>query len=170
MTCKWIGAAFIIAGCGGFGFSIAAAAKKERRLLHQLILALGVMEAELEYRMTPLPNLMAIAAQDCDEILRELFRKFSAELSRQIHPNASSCMRIILQKYPELSGRMRRHLRHLGSCLGQFNLPGQIQGLHSVRDACEKDLILLDRNQDIRIRSYQTLSLCAGTALVILFA
>ena len=55
MNYRWIGAVLVIAGCGGFGFSIAAGYKREESTLRQLIQALNTMEWELSYRLTPLP-------------------------------------------------------------------------------------------------------------------
>ena len=57
----------------------------------------------------------------------------------------------------------------LGDSLGRFDLSGQIQGLASVQKRAEFELEQLRRNQDVRLRSYQTLGLCAGAALVVLF-
>ena len=46
------GAALVIAGCGGFGFSIASGYKREEGILRQLLRALNYMEWELQYRLT----------------------------------------------------------------------------------------------------------------------
>ena len=62
MMWKLIGAVFIIFGCGGIGFLIAAGIKKEERYIKELTEALEFMTSELKYRMTPLPELMARAA------------------------------------------------------------------------------------------------------------
>ena len=37
MTYKWIGAILIVAGCGGFGFSLAATCRQEKKLLMQML-------------------------------------------------------------------------------------------------------------------------------------
>ena len=46
---------------------------------------------------------------------------------------------------------------------------GQILGLEAVRSHCRSELDALSANQDERLRSYQTLGLCTGAALAILF-
>jgi hypothetical protein len=48
-------------------------------------------------------------------------------------------------------------------------LEGQLQGIASVHSACERTLEQLSNNREMRLRSYQTLGLCVGAALVILF-
>lgn len=169
MSIKGIGAVLIIAGCGGFGYSLAAGIRQQEKLLHQLIHILQVLESELQYRLTPLPELCALACGECDGILRKTFRELRSALSRQERPDAAACMDSVLNRSEAVSGRIRRHLRYLGKSLGRFDLTGQLEGLRRVRCACEADLTLLTRNRDQRLRSYQTLSLCAGTALAILF-
>ena len=57
----------------------------------------------------------------------------------------------------------------MGSSLGRFDLEGQLQGLESVRIYCREQLDELSKDRDVRLRSYQTLGLCAGAALAILF-
>ena len=69
----------------------------------------------------------------------------------------------------ELPGRVRRNMRQLGTSLGRFDLEGQLQGLDAAKQQCRKDLIELQENAPQRIRNYQTLALCAGAALAILF-
>ena len=63
---------------------------------------------------------------------------------------------------------LRRPLRLLGQTLGRFDLPGQLKGIKAVQESCRRELARLERNRDARLRSYQTLGLCAGAALVIL--
>ena len=62
MSIKLIGAALIIAGCDGVGFSMAAAHRREESALRQLIGALDYMGCELQYHLTPLPELCRSAA------------------------------------------------------------------------------------------------------------
>ena len=62
-----------------------------------------------------------------------------------------------------------KHLfRNLGSSLGRFDLSGQLKGLQSVRGECLRELESLEKNQPERLKSYQTLGMCAGAALVII--
>jgi len=48
-------------------------------------------------------------------------------------------------------------------------MEGQLKGLESVRQECRRQVETLSYNRDARLRSYQTLGLCAGAALAILF-
>ena len=167
---RWIGAMFILISCGGFGFSIAYNYRQRERLLLQLLNTLEMMSSELEYRLTPLPELSRKSAKVCGGVLRDVFLNLARELEWQSEPDAGGCMRAAMEKCHDLPACLRRPLRQLGQTLGCFDLPGQLQGLKSVQEICRREQARLEQNRDARLRSYQTLGLCAGAALVILFA
>lgn len=170
MIYKWIGAIFVVAGCGGFGFSLASAHRREIQLLRHLNMAIQYMQCELKYRLTPLPELCKQAGREGGGILKVLFSELSRELDRQVSPDVSSCMNAVVRAHrDQLPPSVRKLLLRLGKSLGRFDLPGQLQGLQSVGAACQEELTVLSQNRDIRFRNYQTLGLCAGIALVILF-
>lgn len=169
MYLKWIGGIFVFSACGGFGFILASAHRKEERMLRQVIAILDFMECELQYRLTPLPELCRQAAMESGGALRTLFEELAGELEAQISPDVESCMRAALLKvrnFPKLS---LIAMGELGKSLGRFDLNGQLKGLEAVRQSCRRKLNSLDLNREVRLRSYQTLGLCAGAALAILF-
>lgn len=169
MSIKLIGAVLIIGGCGGVGFSMAAAHRREENALRQLIGALDYMGCELQYHLTPLPELCRVASAQSSGYIRQVFLALAAELDSQIAPDAASCMNAAISKTPKLPQRVRKNLSELGSSLGRFDLQGQLKGLESARQQCRRDLDELSKDRDVRLRSYQTLGLCAGSALAILF-
>ncbi len=168
MGFRWIGAILIVTGCGGYGFAIAAGKRKEEKILCQLIQVLQLMESELQYRLSSLPDLSRMAAGETTGILRVVFMNLYRELTWQKLPDAGSCMSAAIQRTGELPGRIRRLLVQLGQTLGRFDLDGQLQGIRSVRKRCEEVLESIRKNRDDRLRSYQTLGICAGAALAII--
>lgn len=169
MTIKLIGAALIIVGCGGVGFKIAANHLREERIMRQLISVLEYMECELQYRLTPLPELCRQAAKQCKGILSDVFLALTEELEDQISPDVERCMSAGLSNFKDIPVKTLGLLELLGRSLGRFDLNGQLRGLESVRQECSRLLQELSNNKDVRIRSYQTLAICAGAALAILF-
>lgn len=169
MTIKLLGVLLIVVGCGGFGFSIAANYRREEKTLRILLTALDHMECELQYRMPPLPDLCRRTANQCTGGLRDVFIALAVELEQQLAPDATRCMTAALDRVPELTKRARSSMKALGRTLGRFDVAGQIRGIESVRLACQRDLEELAHNRENRLRSYQTLGLCAGAALAILF-
>lgn len=169
MSIKLIGAVLIITGCGGVGFSMAAAHRRDENALRQLIGALDYMGCELQYHLTPLPELCRGAAGQTSGSIRAVFLTLAQELDNQIAPDANFCMNAAIAKTTKLPGLVKKNLSLLGQSLGHFDLQGQLKGLEFARQQCRRDLDELSKDRDVRLRSYQTLGLCAGSALAILF-
>lgn len=166
---KMIGAILIIFGCGFVGWNITASWKKEETALCQLIRSLDYMQCELQFRLTPLPDLCLQASREQKGNISAFLRVLSEELESQISPDVASCVRVAAAKSGQLPNRVRNALTLLGSSLGRFDTEGQIRGLEQVRQFCRDEIKNMNENKENRLRSYQTLSLCAGAALAILF-
>ena len=169
MNYRIIGAIMVIISSSAVGFSIAAAHRNEAKSLMQLIRALEFMSCELEYRLPPLPELCRLTAAQMTGSLRELFVLLEGELRMQESADVYSCMTVVLQRMDKLPQTVKTNLMLLGKTLGRFDLSGQLSGIASVIQLCRRDLDGLLCNQDVRLRSYRTLGICAGVALVILF-
>lgn len=169
MTPKIIGAILILAACGGMGFAVAAGYRQKERMLQQLITASQYMVSELQFRQAALPQLMKLSAQQTTGALAYIFSSMEMELDLQREPDASCCMRKILSGMQNLPEMVADKLLLLANSLGRFDLSGQISGLEAVAQLCRRELDGLLLNRDARLRSYATLGLCAGAALVILF-
>ena len=168
MSLKVIGSILIITACGGFGFKIAATHVKEVKTLRQLIAILDYMECELQYRLTPLPALCRQAAGEGNGVLQKTFLQLAIELEDQVSPDVERCMTAALNQVNDIPRLTFHGLDMLGKTLGRFDLNGQLKGLEAVRQECRRNLEHLSKNQDVRLRSYQTLGLCAGAAMAIL--
>ena len=168
MSGKWIGAVLIVTACGGAGFSAAANVRKEKIMIQQLLSAMEYMKAQLQYQLTPLPQLCRMTAKGASGAIRKLFDTLAGELEQQILPEAPDCMRAALLSVTELPESIRSICHDLGNTLGQLDLNGQVQGLEHAMEACRRKEVQLEHNHEQRLRSYQTLSLCAGVALAIL--
>lgn len=166
---KIFGAVLVVTGCGGCGFAMAAAQRREEQNLRQLLRAVEYMECELQFKQSPLPELCAHVGQAVSGTVGDVFGALAAELEKQSAPEAGGCVDAALTAFPKLSDRVREAFRLLGSTLGRFDLPGQQQGLGAVAQVCREGISELSENRAARLRSYQTLGLCAGAALAILF-
>lgn len=169
MILKLLGAVMIIAGCGGIGFRIAANHRQEEKNLRQLIGILDYMECELQYRLTPLPELCRQAAKEFSGLLGKVFSELALEMEMQASSDLNTCMNAAVEKATRLTPLTREGLLLLGKTVGRFDIEGQLKGLEAVRQDCRRQLEGLSYNRDTRLRSYQTLGLCAGAALAILF-
>lgn len=165
---KYAGALLVIAGCGGFGFSMAAAYRREEQLLRQLREILQYMYCELQFHLTPLPELCTKAGKQAKGAIGKVFQRLGERLEENSGPDVSECMKSLVRTQ-ELTPRLRELMEKLGRSLGQFDMEGQLMGLEELRGQCIRELEELSAGREDRLRSYQTLGLCAGAALVILF-
>lgn len=168
MNIRLFGAVLVMLGCGSFGFLVASSHRREVRSLQQLLSALDYMQCELQYRMTPLPDLCRQTAACGKGAIRNVFVLLAEELEDRLSPDVAGCMDAVLDKQSDLPCKSRQMLEVLGGNLGRFDLEGQLQGLETSRQACRCSLEELTQDQNIRLRSYKTLGLCAGAALAIL--
>lgn len=167
MYIKIIGSLIIVAGCGGYGILLAMTHQREVRLLRQLLRVLDVMRSELEYRLTPVPQLCKMSAENVDESLGNVFLEVAYKLERQETVDVAAAVELAVQEQ-QLPPITAAQLRTLGQTLGRFDLQGQIRGFLQCAQECTQELNKLESNQQQRLRSYQTLGFCAGAALAIL--
>lgn len=169
MNYRIIGAVLVFIACGGWGFIVASQYGSEVKNLKRMMVLLDMMECELSYHLTPLPELCRSSGAAAGGILRRAMEQLALELDRQIYPDVSGCMQFALAAVNPFPGRVRKLLIQLGQSLGRFDLSGQLQGIAAVREQCRKEMNLMEQDKDQKIRSYQTLGICAGASLIILF-
>lgn len=169
MELKLIGAVFVILGCGSVGFMIAGAYRQEEKALRQLLCALDFMQCELQYHLTPLPELCRKVSSASEGYIREVFRNLAVELEDQITPDVEQCVYHTLASVPRLPALTTQMVKRMAVGLGRFDVDGQVRGLEAMRTTCRSSLEQLTKDKSVRLRSYKTLALCAGAALAILF-
>ena len=168
MTTKLLGAAFMIVGSGIIGRLLIFSKRKEIKTTQELILLLDNLACELQYRITPLPELCNIVCNQARGSLKELFTYFAEELNNQIMPNAQICMDTAIKRTDNLPDLTKSCVELLGQVLGHYELEGQLKGIQSVREECIRAVNIFSEDVAPRLRCYQSLSLCAGAALAIL--
>lgn len=169
MLLKWIGGLCILVGCSSAGFLISANQRREERCLRALISVIEYMICELEYRLTPLPELCKEASQQATGSLGRFFEILSQELEDQISPDVTSCVNAALSRISSMPQMCGHCLEALGMSLGRFDIGGQLKEMNSVKLLCKELLDKHCQNKEQRYRSYQTLGICAGAGLAILF-
>lgn len=168
MMYKVLGSVLVICTCGGVGFSIAASHKKVIRLLNSLIAGIAFMRCELQYRSTALPELCFKTSAMLPDMIGRFFKNLSKELESQICPDPRSCAINALSITNELPVVVQECIITMADTLGRFDLEGQLEGLARTEQQVQNELQKLTFELDKRLRSYQTLGLCAGAALAIL--
>lgn len=169
MIIRIIGAILIIGTCSAFGFKMSANYKLQQRQMEQLIQAFLFVSCEMSYRLTPLSQQFYQCCSLTTGAVQSFFRQASKELSDQINPDAVCCIHIALEKTTGLTPAAIKALKQFGSTLGEFDLDGQLKSLEQTLTLCKQTLAQLNAEQTVCTRNYQTLGICTGAALAILF-
>lgn len=168
MYIKLAGAILILAGCGGYGIMMAVNHRKEVTALHQLVRVMDAMICDLEYRLTPLPELCRFGAEQTKGPLKAFFISLAKAMDEQVSPDVGICTVTALKQTSGLPSFASAQLQAMGQTLGRFDLTGQLTCLERCKQSCTGQLEVLEHQQSQRLRSYQTLGFCAGAALAIL--
>ena len=168
MQMKILGALLVTSCCGGFGILLAHSHRRTIKLLYELLRILNLMTSELEYRLTPVPELCHLCAQELSQPLCCVFERISQQLECQTAPDVAAVMEQVLQEDMQLPPVILTFLRQLGQTLGRYDLNGQLRGLNHCIETCRHQLEELEHNQQQRLRTYRTMGFCIGAALAIL--
>ena len=169
MSLKILGVCLIMISTVAFGFLVGATQRRYTVLMREYIRTIDYIIQELQYRRNSFSDVFAQAGAFVGGIIGKFFNVLANELEKQIAPNIQICVDVALRKVKEIPDPICNGIKLLGCTLGCFDLDGQISELERVKSECEIILNRLMCDQDIRIRNCQTLALCAGAAIVIVF-
>lgn len=165
---KWIGVILIVGACGFCGFSMAGSYGELERCLRQLYSAMEIMRCQMEYRLTPLPELCQILSAACTGSIGKVFADLNRELEKADSGEAAVCMADALANNPQLPQPCVKSLRRLGATLGKTDLQTQLRGVTLEMEQVRMCLEQVVRERPGRVKSYRALGLCCGAALAIL--
>ena len=98
MSLRFFGAVLIVFGCGGFGAMLARNDRLAEQSLRSLCAGLDLMSSELQYRLTPLPDLCRMAGEELGGGVGAVFSALAMALEDQISPDVNACMHAALAK------------------------------------------------------------------------
>ena len=97
MYIKIFGAILVLIGCGGYGIMMATFHRREVAALHQLVHVMDLMTSELEYKMTPLPELCRFGADQSKGAIKAFFHGLADAMDKQISPDVGCCTITVLK-------------------------------------------------------------------------
>ncbi len=167
---RWLGMILIGGAAASVGFGAALRIRKTTTQLRQLSSAFEVMRCELQYAMTPLPQLCQVVCKTSKGAIQTLFDHLGQILSEDAACDTSRAMARAIEQSKSLClpDEIVFALLELGQTLGQFDLDGQVSMLEMSQKRVKICLERYEQDQSQRCRSYQTLGLCTGAALIIL--
>ena len=165
---RLLGAALLMAGCGGLGLSAVNRLDGRVRDLRELSAGLELLLRELGWRLAPLPEALEAAAAGTHERAARFFA-YCAQKSRQL---AGAPFRTLwsgaLEQCPlRLSREDRALLEQLGPVLGRYDGDSQRQAVENVLTGLSRRLAQSEDDRRRLGRVYGVLGLTAGLFLTL---
>lgn len=166
---KLIGALLLTCGAAGLGFGAAGHLSRRVRSLRSLLGALELMEREIAFRLTPVPELLELLARRSDGPAAAFFSDCLDALDSLGERSLSQIWRDALAGRPmDLAQDDQRTLGELGEILGRYDGPGQREALGEIRSRLLHNLACAEEENGRMGRVYGALGLTAGCFLAIL--
>lgn len=154
--------AVLVAGGGALAGLLAVMRLQERvRTLSSFLGALELMESEIRFRLTPVPELLEFLIPRTGEPACSFFRVCRKEWEKREEESFSRIwqkgLEILLPAVPE-----REVLGQLGEILGRYDVEGQRQAIAYVRRRLELLLRQAEEERRSRGRAYLASGVAAG--------
>ena len=166
---RFLGAALLMAGCGGLGLSAVNRLDSRVRDLRELSAGLEIFQRELGWRLAPLPEALEAAAVGTNGRAAQFFA-FCARESRQL---AGTPFRTLwssgLERSPlRLSREDRALLEQLGPILGRYDGDSQRQAVENVLTGLSRQRDQAEDDRRRLGRVYGVLGVTAGLFLTLM--
>jgi len=167
---KWIGIIFIMTATGYAGYQFSAGMKRRCKVLRQLLYVLQILQNEIIFCGTPLPQAFALVAVSTDGLWERVFARMAREMDHKKWLSPLAALEDGLHEDSDgiLQSDTKDTLLELASGLGKYDHDSQVAALETARIRLSGILESLERERSIRGKTYGTLGICAGLSLVIL--
>ncbi len=167
---RLIGAILVAGGTAAVGAAAVQGLKARARLLSALIGALDIMQSELYFKLTPLPELTERLAREADAPIRPFFKKLSAGMESLGEHSFASLWEHALQACGQFWRQAEKTLlSELGGVLGRYDTEGQTRIIAYIRARLEGLLTQAEADCRQQGRVYGALGVVCGLAMVIIF-
>ena len=168
---KLIGAGMTLAACGSIGVTWARVYEKRPQQLVAIEGALQLLETEILYGATPLPEAMAQVALKCDPEIAGLFRNTALELRKMAGITASEAWEAAVQDFfpgTALNKQDLQILKRFGAPLGASDKEDQAKHIELTKSQLKlaaQQAELLSRKHAL---VYKYLGFLGGLLLVLI--
>lgn len=167
---KWIGALLVVTATGAAGLGAIQASSQRIRVLSGLIAALDLCQAELTFKLTALPDVMAQLARKSAAAVRPFFAAVDKACARLGEDSFGCLWQQCVQKMEDVWRKPEQEImEELGSVLGRYDTDGQSRAIAYARNRLEALLSRAEADHRKQGRMYGALGLVSGLAVVIIF-
>lgn len=168
---KVIGSILIIGGTATIGLKKILSMDNRVKALSSMISALEIMQSEILFRLTPIPELLQYLSETASGPSRIFFENCCREINRLGEESLLRIWKKALKNTPELElhSEEERALLDLGAVLGKYDLDGQGRAIAYAVSRLEKILQDAKTEKQMQSKVYGIMGIAAGLAVVIIF-
>lgn len=171
MVVKIIFSCIIVFCCGMIGEIFANGYRQRTRLLHQLIYTLQMLETEIVYSLTPLPQLLEQLAGKTRPEISVLLDTTAKVLQRQEGYTFFQAWNegiTLAKKHSELKKEDFEILMDLGQNLGGSDIDNQVKHIRLAMEGLKRNYEEALQLQQKNVSLYKHLGILAGLGVVII--
>ncbi|ABO49592.1 stage III sporulation protein AB [Desulforamulus reducens MI-1] len=168
---KIIGAAVVVFFCTLIGMTVASGYSRRPGEIRALLNALQILETEIAYGATPLPDAMTSVAERCDPRVALLFSRAGTELMSMRGITAREAWQTALsQYYPKssIAKTDRAILVELGTSLGMSDREDQIKHLVLAKEQLKLEHAKAEEASLKNTKVYHYLGFLGGLTVVLI--
>lgn len=168
---KLLGALMVIFSCSLMGMTVASNYRRRPGEIRALQNALQLLETEISYGATPLPDALTYVAERCDRRVSPLFGGTGRELLTMRGKTAREAWAMALEEYyprSALNRSDRTVLLELGNSLGISDREDQIKHLALAREQLKLEQAKAEEDSARNTRVYHYLGFLGGLTVVLI--
>ena len=163
-----IGAALVLTGAGALGLGKGLQFYRQLRQLRDFVGAVEILKCELNYTLMPLPKLYRAVGRRTQGVCSRFFNALATELE-QGTPRNKAAEYVLSETHGLcLPQDALMSLLELCSTLGRYDMEGENRMLQLSGQRLKAALERAEREKRPLAKSYASLGVCTGVALVIL--
>ncbi|MEG6615890.1 stage III sporulation protein SpoIIIAB [Peptococcaceae bacterium 1198_IL3148] len=169
---KLIGAILILLACGYAGFSVARRYQQRPKDLRYLQSALQMLETEITYGATPLPEALETVGLRCQKSVAPLFKTTQAHLLNGEGITAREAWEDAVGQYYRNSAINNSDLtvlKNLGANLGISDREDQVKHLHLAMEQLKIEAAKAEEEAVKNVKLYNYLGFLGGLTIIIIF-
>lgn len=167
---KFLGAAMVVAASGLSGLAVAGSYARRPRELRALRSALQMLETEITYGATRLPEAFEIVANRCDQMVGPLFKQAGRELAAMSGASADEAWEKALAVYYPVSAlKPQDHaiLVSLGRSLGRSDCADQVKHLRLTMEQVAQEAANAEEEASRNVKMWSYLGFLGGLVFVL---
>lgn len=168
---KFLGSIMVVTGCSFVGFKLALSLSNRRKCLIQLNKAVHILESEIMYVYTEIPEIFLKIGLKSDEYIGNIFKRAGEGLINGKYEDVTIALQSSVTEYEGTTYLEKKDLNilfDLGNILGQWDLEAHKKGFLLTKKSIEENLDEAKSKESKLSKMYKVLGVSFGLIICIL--